>query len=327
MSPVGCSLNIFCRVGLRRKMPSSRALQGTVPGSDICASVCRLSEEEWSKAREFRECLDKLHKGQRLTEPAIRHLFHLLSDDGQPVPFYTLIRAFDWLGLQPHQEFLPQDGLVTEEVLVRMLTAECPRPVLAPPTASVPGPKMSNKDALRRGIWRMYVFLTGNDSPDTGLGFASQLYFASCLGINLPWTQRWMSYEALEDRLIKLATLEGVEPEDAEEVHGALATLGDPSRATCLQAEAQRLVEILAMPGPGNATRFTKFAEQVGLPIPAEIPAGGMEGKWKERISRSSSGLRGWNPSLKKSHSVQGPPQGPVGAPLCPGSRRWRLPR
>ena len=154
MLPVGCSLNIFCRVGLCRKMSSSRAHQGTVPGRDICASVCRLSEEDWSKALEFRECLDKLRKGQQLTEPAIRRLFHLLSDDGQPVAYYTLIKAFDWLGLQPHHEFLPQDGLVTEEVLVRMLTAECPQPVLARPTVSVPGPRMSDEDALRRGIQR-----------------------------------------------------------------------------------------------------------------------------------------------------------------------------
>ena len=138
MSPVCCSLNIFCRVGRCRKMLSSIAHPGTIPGSDICASVCRMSEEDWSKALEFRKCFDELQKGQQLTEPEIRRLFHLLSDDGQPVPFDALIKAFDWLGLQPHQEFLPRDGLVTEEVLVRMLTAEYPQPLLAPPNSPCP---------------------------------------------------------------------------------------------------------------------------------------------------------------------------------------------
>ena len=139
---------------------------------------------------------------------------------------------------------------------------------------------MSDEDALRRGIWRLYVFLTGCDRPEKGLGFAVQLYFAACLGLHLPWKQKWMLYEALEDMLIKLATLEGVQPGNAEEVHGALATLGDPSRAIWPQAEAQRLVGILAMPGPCNATKFTKFAKQVGLPIPTEMPPGGMKREW-----------------------------------------------
>jgi serine/threonine protein kinase len=243
-----------------------------------------MSQEDCRKTLDLCKCLDDLRKGWRWTEQATRRLFHLLSDDGQPVPFDALADV-DWL-TQAHREFLPESRLVTEEVLVRMLMGECPQPLLAPPTVSIPGPRMSEEDSLRQGIWRMYVYLGGSDGMDDGLGQAARSYFAACLGLShLPCTRKKqvMPYEALYDLLSKLdtETVDGVKPEDAKQLHEALALLGDPSRAIWPQPEAKRLVSILATPGPCDATRFVKFAEQVGLPIPAVLPLGGIMGQWE----------------------------------------------
>ena len=114
---------------------------------------------------------------------------------------------------------------MTEEVLVRMLTAECPQPH-SPPTVSVPGPRMLDEDALIEGIWRMYVYLTGYDCPNPGLEWLLQLQLGIWLQLDFPSQQPWMPYDALVYRLVNLATYEGVDPGDAEEVQGALATLG-----------------------------------------------------------------------------------------------------
>ena len=52
----------------------------------------------------------------------------------------------------------------------------------------------------------------------------------------------------------------------------------DPRRAMWPQAEALTLVDILIQKPCCDATRFTKFAERVGFPIPMTMPVWGVYG-------------------------------------------------